>query len=151
MLDIDTLSVISFTNTFSHSACCLFCFVDGYICFVKSFKFNQVSFLLLFLLPQKTDPKKILLQFSNCGSLQLPTSGWGWILRKLVWIPKSWYQSAGGLDWFLGGPRVGACPLVGEAESQNDWPWDLGVPEQVSVHWWGWVQVPVPIKLQGGF
>ena len=42
ILEINPLSVTSFANIFSHSEGCRFIIVNGFLCSVKAFKFNQV-------------------------------------------------------------------------------------------------------------
>ena len=44
ILDISPLSVASFANVFSHSVGCL-CFVDGFLCCAKAFKFGSVPLI----------------------------------------------------------------------------------------------------------
>ena len=46
ILDIDPLLVVPVANIFSHSVSCL-CFVDGFLCCAKGFKFNLVVYCLL--------------------------------------------------------------------------------------------------------
>ena len=78
ILDINLLSDISFANIFSHSIGCLFMLL------LVSFTVQKLSsliwcsliylFLLLFLLPEETDPKKILLRFMSRNVLPVLSS-----------------------------------------------------------------------------
>ena len=59
-----------------------FCFVDGFLCCARSFKFNQVpfgSFLLLLSLPE-TDPNKYYYHF--CQKMFCPC-----FLLSVLWFP----------------------------------------------------------------
>ena len=50
ILGINTLFVASFRNIFSHLVCCLFSFIDGFLCCAKAFIFLSSIFYIFILL-----------------------------------------------------------------------------------------------------